>query len=94
MNWYRGGADSMGWHSDNEASLGKDPQIASISLGEPRRFLLRSNEDKRTKHTLTLESGSLLLMLGSVQSDWQHSVPKTRLSCNDRVNLTYRFVVP
>jgi len=94
LNWYRGGGDSMGWHSDNEASLGKEPQIASISLGEPRRFLLRSNEDKSAKHTLTLASGSLLLMLGSVQSDWQHCVPKTRLPCNDRINLTYRYVVP
>jgi len=94
MNWYRGGDDSMGWHTDNEASLGKDPQIASISLGETRRFLLRSNEDKSTKHTLPLASGSLLLMLGSVQSDWQHCVPKTRLPCTDRINLTYRYVVP
>jgi len=93
MNWYRNGEDSMGWHSDNEASLGKDPQIASISLGQPRRFVLRNYQDKSIKHTLTLGSGSLLLMLGSVQSEWQHSLPKTRQVCSDRINLTYRYVV-
>lgn len=40
-NYYRDGQDYMGWHQDNEAELGNEPVIASVSLGEARRFVLR-----------------------------------------------------
>src|SRR6201992_564266 len=38
LNRYRSGADSMGWHADREPELGKEPGIASGSLGIARRF--------------------------------------------------------
>ena len=41
LNYYRDGQDSMGWHSDDEAELGRDPLIASLNLGGTRRFDLR-----------------------------------------------------
>ncbi|MDF4976676.1 alpha-ketoglutarate-dependent dioxygenase AlkB, partial [Vibrio parahaemolyticus] len=41
-NLYRHGQDSMGWHQDNEPELGRNPVIASLNLGETRRFLLRN----------------------------------------------------
>lgn len=40
-NLYRDGRDSIGWHSDDEASLGATPTIASLSLGDTRVFSLR-----------------------------------------------------
>ncbi len=40
-NLYRDGHDSIGWHSDDEASLGAKPTIASLSLGDTRVFSLR-----------------------------------------------------
>ena len=40
-NLYRNGRDSVGWHSDHEAALGNRPTIASLSLGEERRFQFR-----------------------------------------------------
>ena len=40
-NLYRDGKDSIGWHSDDEASLGPAPTIASLSLGDTRLFSLR-----------------------------------------------------
>ena len=43
-NAYRDGGDSMGWHADDEKELGAEPLIASLSLGAPRRFLLRSRK--------------------------------------------------
>jgi len=92
INWYRDGQDSMGWHSDNEASLGKSPQIASVSLGECRKFSLREIKDRNNKHTVMLNDGSLLLMLGETQILWQHSLPRTRLPMTNRINLTFRFV--
>ena len=90
-NLYRDGSDGMGWHSDNEKSLGAMPQIASISLGEPRRFLVRCKADKSNKTELTLEHGSLLLMRGDCQKNWEHSVPKTRRPKRARINLTFRY---
>jgi alkylated DNA repair dioxygenase AlkB len=41
LNLYRDGRDSVSWHADNEPGLGRDPVIASLSLGAVRRFQLR-----------------------------------------------------
>ncbi len=92
INWYRNGQDSMGWHSDDEKCLGDAPQIASLSLGESRRFIFREKSDHSNKKELLLSNGSLLLMLGETQRLWQHSLPKTRKSIGDRVNLTFRQI--
>ena len=91
-NCYRSGTDSMGWHSDNEPELGSDPVIASVSLGQPRRFLLRHKNNHLQKHTLLLGHGSLLLMHGETQQNWQHSLPRTAAHCNERINLTFRHI--
>lgn len=93
-NLYRDGNDCMGWHSDDERSLGKYPQIASLSLGAPRRFVLRKKNEHSTKHEELLEHGSLLLMLGNCQSEWQHSLPRMRRVSQARVNLTFRYSEP
>jgi len=91
-NLYRDGNDSMGWHQDNEKELGHQPVIASVSLGESRRFLLR-NKLSGEKHEWQLSSGSLLIMAGNTQNHWQHSVPKTKKAKGNRTNLTYRHIV-
>jgi alkylated DNA repair dioxygenase AlkB len=90
-NAYRTGQDSMGWHSDNEPELGREPVIASISLGQQRRFLIRRSGSGPSKR-LELEHGSLLLMQGNSQHLWQHSVPKTKKPCGLRINLTFRVI--
>jgi alkylated DNA repair dioxygenase AlkB len=41
INYYADGSDAISYHSDDEAFLGKDPTIASISLGASRDFYLR-----------------------------------------------------
>ncbi|WP_286237354.1 alpha-ketoglutarate-dependent dioxygenase AlkB family protein [Neptuniibacter halophilus] len=92
LNLYRDGQDSMGWHRDNEPELGKDPVIASLSLGASRRFLLRHQGDQR-RLELTLTGGSLLWMGRGIQQQWQHSIPKTRRCNMPRINLTFRQVV-
>lgn len=90
-NLYRDGNDSMGWHSDDEKSLGTNPQIASLSLGQERRFVLRDKKTKKEKVEVTLEHGSLLLMLGDVQTRWQHALPKSKKVREPRINLTFRL---
>jgi len=93
LNSYRHGGDSMGWHSDDEPELGPNPVIASLSLGGPRRFLLRhKTRPQLQKLDLTLASGSLLIMAGATQHHWQHQVPKTARAVPPRINLTFRRI--
>ncbi|CAN5174403.1 alpha-ketoglutarate-dependent dioxygenase AlkB [soil metagenome] len=89
-NLYRDGSDSMGLHSDDENELGKDPVIASISLGATRKFKLKHKFEKGLKFDLDLEPGSLLLMAGGTQHYWKHELPKTAKPVGPRINLTYR----
>ena len=96
LNRYRSGADSMGWHSDDEPELGMQPTIASLSLGHPRRFLLKPKKPAcpcRTKK-IELQPGALLLMTGLTQQYWQHAIPKTRRHTAERINLTFRLIHP
>ena len=93
-NRYRSGADAMGWHSDDEPELGPNPVIASISLGATRRFLLRHRDDPALRLALDLEPGSLLLMAGATQRNWKHALPRTARPVGERINLTYRHVMP
>ena len=91
-NMYRHGRDLIGWHSDDEPELGCSPIIASLSFGATRYFDLRSVAEPRRKHRLELKSGSLLLMSGETQRNWQHSVPKQTTISNPRINLTFRNI--
>lgn len=92
VNLYRDGNDGVGWHADNEASNGREPTIASISLGATRRFDLRHRESKETVKA-DLPSGSLLVMSGLSQHCWVHQVAKTKQAVGPRINLTFRRVI-
>lgn len=91
-NLYRDGQDSMGWHQDNEPELGRNPVIASLNLGESRRFLLR-NLHCKTQIEYDLSHGALLIMAGELQHHWRHSVPKTSKPKGERINLTFRHIL-
>jgi alkylated DNA repair dioxygenase AlkB len=92
LNLYRDGRDGMGWHSDDEPELGRDPVIASVSFGAPRRFCLRHRRRKDQRLDVSLGNGSLLLMAGTTQHHWVHAVPKTAIPVGQRVNLTFRRI--
>lgn len=91
-NLYRDGQDSMGWHADQEKTLGKNPVIASLSLGAERLFKLRHNQTGETLN-LSLASGSLLVMGGAMQHHWRHCLPKTKQAVATRINLTFRRII-
>jgi alkylated DNA repair dioxygenase AlkB len=89
LNLYRDGRDCVSWHADNEPGLGRDPVIASVSLGATRRFQMKHRErDERL--ALDLPSGSCLVMAGPTQHHWLHQVPKTAHPVGPRINLTFR----
>ena len=91
VNLYRDGRDSVSWHSDNEAINGREPTIASVSLGATRRFDLRHRETKETVK-VDLDDGSLLVMSGLSQQCWVHQIAKTVKPVGPRINLTFRLV--
>jgi alkylated DNA repair dioxygenase AlkB len=91
LNLYHSGEEGMSWHSDAEAELGKDPAIASLSLGAQRKFVLKHKTSKE-KISVALEHGSLLLMRGTTQKHWLHSLPKTKKVQEPRINLTFRKI--
>lgn len=91
-NLYRDGADSMGWHSDDEPELGPEPVIASLSFGAARRFRLRHRRDASQTFELALASGSLLVMAGATQRNYRHDLPKARRIVEPRINLTFRSI--
>lgn len=92
LNYYRSGQDSMGWHRDNERELGPEPLIASVSLGERRRFLMQHVKDKKLRWKIELCHGSALIMMGQTQNLWRHCLPKSKTRNNSRVNLTFRQI--
>jgi alkylated DNA repair dioxygenase AlkB len=93
-NWYRDGQDSMGWHADDEPELGAQPIIASLSLGAERDFVLRYRDKNANVANLKLilPSGSLLIMSGSTQLNWQHALPRRKNIATARINLTFRKI--
>jgi alkylated DNA repair dioxygenase AlkB len=92
-NRYRDGRDSVAWHSDDEPELGRNPVIASVSLGAARRFTLKhkSRRDIRPL-AVDLTHGSLLVMSGPTQHHWLHQVAKTTRIVGERINLTFRYI--
>ncbi|MEN1729317.1 MAG: alpha-ketoglutarate-dependent dioxygenase AlkB [Pseudomonadota bacterium] len=90
-NLYRDGRDSMGWHADDEKELGTNPVIASVSLGQSRRFRLKPRGEGEAL-SLDLVHGSLLVMAGDVQHHWLHELPKSSRPMGPRINLTFRSI--
>ena len=93
-NLYRDGSDGVDWHADDEPEFGSMPVIASLSLGATRRFDLRRVDDHSIKLELDLHHGDLVIMSGTTQALWRHRVPKTKKLVGERINLTFRNVIP
>jgi alkylated DNA repair dioxygenase AlkB len=92
VNRYRTGDDALAWHADDEPELGPEPVIAGVSLGATRRFRLRRRDDHATSIGLDLPGGSLLVMAGRTQVEWEHCVPRTARPVGERLNLTFRCI--
>tara|TARA_B110000285_G_scaffold227488_1_gene288901 strand:+ start:1679 stop:2248 length:570 start_codon:yes stop_codon:yes gene_type:complete len=89
-NLYRDGQDAMGWHRDNERSIDKQ-SIASVSFGGTRDFLIRHRASGE-KWTVPLQHGDVLIM-ESMQDDFEHSIPRRKQANAPRINLTFRHIL-
>jgi hypothetical protein len=88
VNCYDGGAESVGYHSDQLTYLGPRAIIGSISLGVAREFRVRrivpQEDDKKDKSkedsdaqgqiAIHLPHNSLLVMHAEMQEEWKHSI--------------------
>ena len=91
-NLYRDGNDSMGLHSDDEKELGKNPVIASLSLGETREIYFK-HKNKKLNLIIPQASGQLIVMHGKTQEYWKHEIKKTKKIKKPRINLTFRNII-
>ncbi len=87
-NLYRDGNDSVAWHGDRVGRHRVSTIVAIVSLGSPRRLLLRP-EGGGPSIGYTLHSGDLLVQGGTCQRTFQHCVPK-RASAGPRISVMLR----
>lgn len=92
FNLYRDGRDSVAWHGDRiPRDAIDDAVVALVSVGEPRRFLVKRKAPGGGSLRFECGNGDLLVMGGTAQRDWQHCVPKVA-SAGPRISIAYRHV--
>jgi alkylated DNA repair dioxygenase AlkB len=87
---YRGGNDSVAWHSDHTEDLIDLPVVAVLSLGATREMQVRSKARPRRTFAIDLEPGSLFVMSGRAQEFWEHHIPKARRAVAPRISVALR----
>lgn len=90
LAFYRDGRDSVAWHGDRIGrGSEEDTMVAILSLGTPRTLALRPRGGGRGPR-FQLGHGDLLVMGGSCQRTWEHSVPKTAQPTGPRISVQFR----
>ena len=92
LNYYRDGNDSVSWHRDDEKQLGNKINLATLSLGTARPFLLRNTSSRKTQK-LVLQNGSLFLMRHPFQRHYHHCLPKAMNIKKIRISITFRKII-
>ncbi|HEY8524780.1 MAG TPA: alpha-ketoglutarate-dependent dioxygenase AlkB [Acidimicrobiales bacterium] len=87
-NLYRDGRDSVAWHGDRIGRRTDETVVALVSLGSPRRFLLRPKGGGSSLRYVT-RPGDLLVLGGTCQRTWEHSVPKVK-AAGPRISVMFR----
>jgi len=87
----------MGEHRDDEVELDKTVPIASVSLGQTRKFVFKHTDVRKKIRKvelikLDLHNGSLLMMNPPTNEYWFHSIPKEKKAKNVRLNFTFRKI--
>lgn len=86
--WYRDGNDSVAYHGDRIARERPRSIVATVSLGAARRFLIRP-KGGGPGHAFSLGHGDLVVMGGSCQRTWEHTIPKVA-AAEPRIALMFR----
>ncbi len=86
---YRDGNDSVAFHGDTTARDMLQAIVATVSLGAPRRFMLRPTEGG-TSIAIPLGLGDLIVMGGTCQRTWRHGIPKVAQARGPRIAIMFR----
>ena len=89
FNLYRDGRDSVAWHGDRHRHVVTNPVIAIVSVGSPRPLRLRPRGGGSSL-SWDLGNGDLFVMGGACQHEWEHTVPKVRVTRGPRLSITFR----
>ena len=87
--YYQDGSEGVDFHQDL-AAYGDTTQIASLSLGAEREFVLRKIENPAERYAISLQPGSLLYMGKGSQTLYEHALPHDDSCREPRLNLTFR----
>lgn len=85
---YRDGNDSVAWHRDRGVRELREGCVAIVSLGGPRRFMVRPLGGGQSQ-AISFGWGDLLVMGGASNRTWEHAVPKTS-HAEPRIALMFR----
>ncbi|MET9835405.1 alpha-ketoglutarate-dependent dioxygenase AlkB [Streptomyces sp. NPDC006385] len=89
--YYRDGRDSVAWHGDRIGrGAREDTMVAILSVGAPRDLLLRPARGGARTLRRPLGHGDLIVMGGSCQRTWEHSIPKTTRATGPRISIQFR----
>jgi alkylated DNA repair dioxygenase AlkB len=91
VGWYRDGNDSVAYHGDRVARERPVATVATVSLGSPRRFLIRPKGGGQAR-SFSLGHGDLVVMGGACQRTWEHAVPKVSSAAGPRMALMFRHI--
>ncbi|MFF3908009.1 alpha-ketoglutarate-dependent dioxygenase AlkB [Streptomyces sp. NPDC001848] len=88
--FYRDGRDSVAWHGDRIGrGAREDTMVAILSVGAPRDLALRPRGGGHAvRHPLG--HGDLIVMGGSCQRTWEHSIPKSTRASGPRISIQFR----
>ena len=97
--WYRDGRDSVAFHRDRDLRWLDDTVIALLTLGTTRPFWIRPRANRNAHaldnhgatHDLSPAAGDLMVMGGSTQTAWEHSVPKVAERIDGRISIQWRW---
>lgn len=94
---YPNGNAAVGYHADDEPLFGEDPVVASLSVGATRTFQVVRRDLARSGRAcleVVVKDGDLVIMRGPFQRHYLHALKKSSKSVGERINLSYRRVVP
>ena len=102
INFYDNGDNFISPHQDNKHSFGDHPVIAILSIGSPRTFLIertyydqvkRNFDQDNMNKEFILKDNSLLIMTGSSQKYFCHSIKKQPEIKDKRYSFSFRLKI-
>ena len=104
INVYNNENDFISFHQDNISEFADNPTIFILSFGEKRNMILKrtlynklnplsmiiDNEKEKLNISIELDNNSLLVMGGSSQKYYCHSIIKENIEKKKRYSITFR----